>query len=168
MDLFCSMLGTTAFSLSGRAISLFLLKLGCSAGLSLAIGFAVKALLTSGIELNMMNPSDDSSSAPSALEQRTNELIQENLKERKGDLGDGQRVSEVRQGVEQDLNIEKKAEKFELIKQLEKEVKAKNEPSPVTNCAFNEVKEHAGKIQDGKGGGKPTDCSSQEKGKANE
>lgn len=152
MDLFCSMLGTTAFSLSGRAISLFLLKLGCSAGLSLAIGFAVKALLTSGIELNMMNPSDDSSSAPSALEQRTNELIQENLKERKGDLGDGQRVSEVRQGVEQDLNIEKKAEKFELIKQLEKEVKAKNEPSPVTNCAFNEVKEHAGKIQDGKGG----------------
>jgi len=58
MNLFCSMLGTTAFSLSGRAISLFLLKLGCSPGLSLAIGLAVKALLTSGVEANMMNPSE--------------------------------------------------------------------------------------------------------------
>ena len=45
--------GGNAFSLSGRAISLFLLKLGCSAGLSLAIGFAVKALLTSGVKPNM-------------------------------------------------------------------------------------------------------------------
>lgn len=69
-------------------------------GLTLAIGFAVRALLASGVEPNMMNP--DSSSAPSALEERTNELIQENFKERKADLGDGQRVSEVRQGVEQD------------------------------------------------------------------
>lgn len=50
----------------------------------------------------------DSSSAPSALEERRNELIQENLKDRKGDLGDGQRLSEVRQGVEHDLNVEKK------------------------------------------------------------
>jgi hypothetical protein len=54
MSVFSSMLSTTAFSLSGGAISLFLLKLGCSAGLSLAIGFAVKALLTSVVEPNMM------------------------------------------------------------------------------------------------------------------
>ena len=34
------------FSLGGRALSLALCKLGCSGGLSLAIGFAVRALLT--------------------------------------------------------------------------------------------------------------------------
>lgn len=94
------------------------MKVGCSGELALAIVFAVNALLTSRIEPNMMNPSDDSSSAPSALEERTDELIQDNLKERKGDLGDGQRVSEVRQGVEDDLNIKTKGELFSLIKQL--------------------------------------------------
>lgn len=58
------LLSKVGFFLGDRAISLFLLKLGCSDGLSLAIGFAVKALLTSGVEPNMMkNPSDDSSSA---------------------------------------------------------------------------------------------------------
>ena len=159
-DLFCSMLGTTAFSLSGRAISLFLLKLGCSAEFSKAIGFAVKTLLTSGVEPNMMNPSTESSPAPSALEERTNELIIENLTERKGDIGTGQTVDEVRQGVEHDLNIETKTDAFLLIQELEKEVKAKNEPCPGTTCAFNEVKEHESQRQDGK---KSNDCSLQEK-----
>lgn len=106
------LLSKVGFLLGARALSFLLLKLGCSGGLALAIVFAVKALLTSGVEPNMMNPSDDSSSAPSALEERTNELIQDNLKDRKGDLGDGQRVSEVRQGVEHDLNVEKKGEHF--------------------------------------------------------
>jgi hypothetical protein len=49
-------------SLGGRALSLTLCKgLGCPGSLALAIGFAIKALLTSGVEPNMMNPS---SSAP--------------------------------------------------------------------------------------------------------
>lgn len=103
--------------------------------------------------------------APSALDERKEELIQDNLQKRKGALGDEQEVSEVRQRVEHDLNIQSKGEEFELIKQLEKEVKAKNEPSPVTNCTFNEIKEHEGKIQHGKGGGRPNDYS---KDKANE
>ena len=77
--------------------------------------------------------------------------MEENLRERKGDLGDGQKIDEVRQEVEKDLNIETKGEEFSLIKQLEKEVKAKNKPSPMTNCVFNEVKEHEAKIQNGKG-----------------
>lgn len=99
------------------------------------------------------------SSAPSALEERANELIQENFEERKGDLGDGQKVSEVRKEVKQDFNIKTKGEEFSLIKQLEKEVQAKNEPSPVTNSAFNEIRQHEAQIQDGRGGARPHDCS---------
>lgn len=68
MNLFCSMLGTTAFSLSGRAISLFLLKLGCSPGLSLAIGFAVRAILTAEIapQMMMVGPAGTESGASGA------------------------------------------------------------------------------------------------------
>lgn len=62
-DRFCSMLGTTAFSLSVRAIELFLLKLGCSAGLSFVIRFALRAFLaTEGAPVlgNMMSPTGGS------------------------------------------------------------------------------------------------------------
>ncbi|KAJ8746880.1 hypothetical protein K2173_010152 (mitochondrion) [Erythroxylum novogranatense] len=88
---------------------------------------------------------DDSSSAPSAFEERTNELIQENLKERKGDLGDGQRVSEVRQAVEEDFEIGTKAEEFTLIKEFEAEAQGGSkrniqEDLPATKSVFNQVK----------------------------
>ena len=66
------------------------------------------------------------SASEAALDQRKDELLVENLKERKVDLGDGQRVSQVRQGVEDYFHIETKADEFILIKELEKEVKAKN------------------------------------------
>lgn len=51
------LLSKVGFLLGARALSFFLLKLGCSGGLALAIVFAVKALLTSGVEPHMMNPS---------------------------------------------------------------------------------------------------------------
>ncbi|KAL6995095.1 hypothetical protein U1Q18_005231 [Sarracenia purpurea var. burkii] len=185
--------------------------MGCAGGLSLAIVFAVRALLTPSLE-NMMLPSGEGTSgtklplpstdsspsststslvghpssesaseilltpksspdlplnphaepqaepeaAPSALKERTNSLIEENLRGRKGDLGDGQTVDEVRKAVEQDFNIATKGEEFSLIKELEKEVQAKtkNDPSPATNSAFNEIKEHEAQTQEGRGGGR--------------
>jgi hypothetical protein len=104
--------------------------------------------------------SDDSSSVDqasgfrekSALDQRKEELLMDNLKERKGDLGDGQRISTVRQTVETDLHVSNKGQEFELIKQIEKETGAKKEDCPVTNSTFNEIKEFQSKIQDGTGG----------------
>lgn len=58
------------------------------------------------------------------LEQRTEELIFENVYERKGDLGDGQNISEVRQVVKEEFDIKNKIDEFQLIKQLEKEKQA--------------------------------------------
>lgn len=102
-------------------------------------------------------PSADSSSAPSALDQRKDELIQANLLQRKGDLAEGQEVAEVRQAVETDFGIDTKGAEFELIRQMEKEVgSSKNEECPATNSIFNEIKDHLGKHQDGRGGGKPS------------
>lgn len=89
------------------------------------------------------------------MDQRKDELLFENIKERKGDLGDGQRVSQVRQGVEDDFHIKTKADEYLLVKKLEAEVKEKNKPSPATTSAFREILQHQGKIQDGRGGGKP-------------
>lgn len=48
----------------------------------------------------------------SALDQRKEELLMENLQERKGDLGDGQRIYTVRQTVETDLHVTNKGEEF--------------------------------------------------------
>lgn len=111
-------------------------------------------------------PSAESSSAPSALDERTEELINTNLEKRKGALADGQEVSEVRQAVEKDFFVKNKADEFYLIKKMEKEAESSSDDCPVTNSAFNEVKEYKSKIQDGRGGGRPYDCSSQEKNKA--
>lgn len=87
----------------------------------------------------------------SALDQRKEELLMENLQERKGDLGDGQRISTVRQTVETDLHVTNKGEEFEFIKQIEKETGAKKEDCPVTNSTFNEIQYYQSQIQDGKG-----------------
>ena len=46
---------------------------------------------------------------------------------------------------------------------MEREKNAKNDPSPATNAAFNEVRDFEGKMQDGKGGGNPKDCAFLEK-----
>jgi hypothetical protein len=82
---------------------------------------------TSGAEAHSepREPSAESSLAPSALEQRAEELIEDNLKARKGALGDGQEVSEVRQAVEQDFQILNKTEEFLLIKNMEEETNKK-------------------------------------------
>ena len=71
----------------------------------------------------------------------------------KGSLADGQRVSDVRKEVEKDLDVQNVGQRFELGQQLEKEAQGKTQDSPATKSAFNEIKDFAGKSQDGKGGG---------------
>jgi len=58
----------------------------------------------------------------------------------------------VRKAVEQDFQIQNKGEEFQLIKIMEKETNKEGD-CPVTKSAFNEVKDYASQIQDGKGGG---------------
>jgi hypothetical protein len=85
--------------------------------------------------------------APSALEERENELIHENLTRRKGD---GQKISEVRQAVESDFHVENQADKFVLIQKMEEESGAQKEDCPVTKSTFNEIKDYQSHIQDEK------------------
>lgn len=69
ISLFLSLLSRVGVSLGGRALSFFLIKMGCSGGLALAIGFAVRALLTPFLA-NMVLPagvdSGASGSAPAS------------------------------------------------------------------------------------------------------
>lgn len=90
-------------------------------------------------------------SEPSALDQRMEELLTENLQKRKGALADGQEIAEVRQAVEDDFQISTKGEEFELVKELENEVKEKDKKEDFPS-AFNEIKDFSSKVQDGKGG----------------
>ncbi|CAK7324357.1 unnamed protein product, partial [Dovyalis caffra] len=78
-----------------------------------------------------------------------------NLERRKGALGDGQEVSEVRKAIEEDYNIQSKVDEFKLIKQMEQEAGSKKEDCPVTKSTFNEVKDFVSAIQDGTGKSRP-------------
>ena len=170
MDWFETMLSKAGFSLVSRALSFILIKVGLSGCMVIAIEFAVKTILpaegattinhmqaagqSSGSEAHS-EPSADSSSAPSALDQRKDELIEANLLQRKGNIAEGQEVAEVRQAVETDFGIDTKGAEFALVKQMEKEVgSSKNEKCPATNSIFNEVKDFQSHVQDGRGRGK--------------
>lgn len=48
---------------------------------------------------------------------------------------------------------------------MKKEAGAKKEDCPATNSAFNGIREYQSHVQDGRGGGKPNDCSNREGGK---
>ena len=69
-------------------------------------------------------------------------------------MGDGQRISSVRQTVENDLFIATKGQEFELIRQIEREMTNKTEKYPVTNSTFNEIKDYQSKVLDGQRGSK--------------
>lgn len=57
-DWFGTLLSKVGFALGGRALSLLMIKGGCPISVTLAIGFAVNAFLTSVVEpKNMMSPS---------------------------------------------------------------------------------------------------------------
>lgn len=89
----------------------------------------------------------------SGLNQRAEELINKNLSIRKGALAEGQEVSDVREDIEHDFQVEKPPEKFLLAQQMEKEAGSKTDKCPATNSAFNAIKDYQSKIVDGKGGG---------------
>lgn len=48
---------------------------------------------------------------------------------------------------------------------MKKEAGAKKEDCPATNSAFNGIREYQSHVQDGRGGGKPNDCSNREGGR---
>lgn len=85
------------------------------------------------------------------MEERENDLIKENLTIRKGDLDEGQSLSDVRQGVENDFDVHNQADPFLIIQRLEHELpKAfSHEPKvePATTSAWNIVRDHASKTQ---------------------
>jgi hypothetical protein len=96
---------------------------------------------------------------PSALEQRAQELLQENLEERKGALAKGQEIPQVRKAVEEDFHVHTPAQHFDLVQQLEVEKGKEIAKCPATKSTFNEIKDFQGKVQDGFGGKNPRDSS---------
>ena len=168
MDWFETLLSKVGFALGGRALSLLMIKGGCPISVTLAIGFLVRGIFNSESAPFLGNCMDTDSGpstsfpklegervleleknekAPSALEERENELIHENLTRRKGD---GQKISEVRQAVESDFHVESQADKFVLIQKMEEESGAQKEDCPVTKSTFNEIKDYKSHIQDEK------------------
>lgn len=161
------------WSLAGRSLSLLFCKIGFSGGLAFAIGLAVKAILTADWALSML-PSGSStephapSCEPSGLQQTANDLIQENLQIRKTESGEGQDENELRKAVEQGNDANNVADLFNTIQELKTEKEFPNKECPLTNCALNQVKDFQSHVQDGRGGGKPNDCSNREEGKTHE
>ena len=90
----------------------------------------------------------------SALQEREQELLLENLHKKRGSLGEGESLEEVRGTVENDLNVKTQADVFELIQQIEKEkgVGSQEGSQPATSSTFNEVRDFQTRTQDGKGG----------------
>lgn len=161
------------WSLAGRSLSLLFCKIGFSGGLAFAIGLAVKAILTADGALSML-PSGSStephvpSCEPSGLQQTANDLIQENLQIRKTESGEDQDENELRKAVEQGNDVNNVTDLFKTIQELKTEKECPLKDSPLTNCALNEVKDFQSHVQDGRGGGKPNDCSNREEGKTHE
>jgi hypothetical protein len=65
-DLYAELLKRVGVSLGTRALSASLVKTGCCGGLSLAIIFAIKSLLTAEVAPNMMGPAGTDSGASGA------------------------------------------------------------------------------------------------------
>lgn len=95
-------------------------------------------------------PSAKSSKEPSALQERAEELLLENLQERKAALVEGEPIAEVREAVENDLKVTDKVKEFQLIQDLQKEQNL-NPNCPGTKSALNEIKDFSGRAQDWKG-----------------
>lgn len=108
-------------------------------------------------------PAEPPAPEPSALQQRENELILENVEQRKGALGEGQKVDEVRVAVEQDCGAQGPVDRFSLIQELKAETKG-TQDCPATKSALNEIKDFQSHVQDGRGGGNHLDLTSDPKG----
>ena len=58
--------------------------------------------------------------SPSALDQRADELLEKNLEALKTSLGEGERISEVRETIKENFDVKNPGEEFELIKNMER------------------------------------------------
>ncbi|KAJ8602318.1 hypothetical protein MRB53_036243 [Persea americana] len=135
----------------------------------------------SGTQLPLPASSGTSSSdstakpSPSALDQRADELLEKNIEALKTSLGEGERISEVRETVKDNFDVKTPGEEYELIQNIEgevhlnekqcdgeksinmksslNEVTEKRGDCPITITELNEIKNHEALIQYGKGGG---------------
>jgi hypothetical protein len=101
-------------------------------------------------------PHSDASGSPgkSALEDMEEERLLDDLQDKKGDLGEGQRLSGFRRSVDQIFGVTTPGGKFELIQNLRKETGGYLADAPVTRSMFNVVREHQSRNSSGRGGGK--------------
>lgn len=95
-------------------------------------------------------PHSDASASPgkSALDDTVEEHLLRDLREtKKGDLGEAQRISDVRRSVERDLNVTTPGGKFELLLKLPKETL---EDAPVARSMLNAIRENQSRISRGR------------------
>lgn len=78
----------------------------------------------------------------SALEEKLEEDLFSNIREHKGELPEGQRISDVRRGVENSLDLQGRGDQFNLIQQIEQERSHKEGAVPATNTSFREIVEY--------------------------
>lgn len=101
-------------------------------------------------------PSSSGSANLTALEQKANDLILDNLEIRKTEKAEGQDTHALRRAVEQGNNICNVPDLFQAVQELKAEKERPMKESPFTNTALNEVKDFQSHVQDGRGGGKPS------------
>lgn len=80
---FQALLAKAGVSLVGRALSFFLIKMGCSGGLALAIGVSARALFASEAPvalLHFMNPDGSSAAASSTSWMGNRDIVRARLK----------------------------------------------------------------------------------------
>lgn len=150
--------------LLAKGIRLFCSRLG-------GFGLLILGILTlsenHGGWCNMMAPGEEMNSQPSpgvgqrlpdskeksALHEKAEDLLLEKINDKKADLAEGQRISNVREAVETDLDIQTKSDELKFIIEMEKDSGATEKKSHAINSALNQIKDFQSKIQDGRGGG---------------
>lgn len=115
----------------GKALSFLFQRIGWAGGLFLTLIWYFMDGETAPSLGNLMLPagasgtsSSDSTAkpSPSALDQKADELLEKNIEALKTSLGEGERISEVRETVKENFDVKTPGEEFELIQNLEKEV----------------------------------------------
>jgi hypothetical protein len=109
--------------------------------------------LHKGSETSNITSESGCSRDKSALEETIEDFILSNLKDKKGDLGDGQRLSNIRREVENNLDVHSNPQRFSLCEKIKKEAK-KDTDNPVTKFTFREVEAYQSKKLEDKTEGK--------------
>lgn len=114
-------------------------------------------MITHPIAVFAMEPSSSGSANLSALEERANDLIIEKMERwEKSDIAEGPEKTALLNAVEDGNAVTNVTDLFKTIQELKTEKECPNKDSPLTNTALNEVKDYQSHVQDGRGGGKPS------------